>query len=51
MYIGATLKGRNMLPMWSIFFPLIVAPFKMGFSQHNTDTNILWMSVHLLLIV
>ena len=24
--IGDTLKGKNMLPMGSIFFPLIVAP-------------------------
>ena len=27
--IGATFKGKNMLPMGSIHFPLIVAPFKM----------------------
>ena len=26
--IGATFKGKNILPMGSIFFPLIVAPFK-----------------------
>ena len=26
--IGATFKERNMLPMWSIFFPLIVTHFE-----------------------
>ena len=31
--IWATLKGNNMLPIESIFFPLIVAPFKMWLSQ------------------
>ena len=48
-----------MLPFGSIFFPLTVAPFKIGFSQRdyppkifiNIDTNILWMSVYLLHIV
>ena len=29
--IGATFKVKNMLPMGSIFFPLIVAHFKMWF--------------------
>ena len=29
--IGATFKGKNMLPMGSIFFPLIVAPVKTWF--------------------
>ena len=28
---GATFKGKNMLPNWTIFFPLIVAPFKTWF--------------------
>ena len=31
LYIGATFKGKNMLPKGSIFFPLIVASFKNGF--------------------
>ena len=31
IFIGATLKGKDMLPMGSIFFPLIVAPFQMLF--------------------
>ena len=26
---GASIKGKNMLPMGSIFFPLIVAPMRM----------------------
>ena len=51
-----------MLPMGSIFFPLIVAPFKCGFCYvetystiqklifEDTDTNILRVHVHLLLI-
>ena len=25
---GATIKGKNMLPIWSIFFPLEVAPMR-----------------------
>ena len=29
LLIGTTLKGKNMLPMGSIFLPLKVAPFKM----------------------
>ena len=52
-----------MLPIGSIFFPLIVAPFKSGFFYVETystfqklvfdytDTNILRVRVHLLLIV
>ena len=32
--IGATFKGKNMLPMGSIFFTLIVAPFKTLLSLH-----------------
>ena len=30
--VGATIKGKNMLPLGSIFFPLLVAPFKMWFT-------------------
>ena len=59
--IGATLYGKNMLPMGSILIPLIVAPFKLwlfhkktGSPVQNwfidTDTNLLKMYVHLLLI-
>ena len=46
--IGATLKGKNMLPMGSIFFPLIVVPFKTCFYAEkyyyslDTDTNTLY---------
>ena len=29
--VGGTFKGKNMFPMWSIFFPLIEVPFKMLF--------------------
>ena len=32
IYIGATLKGKNMLPKENIFFPLIVTPFIIGLS-------------------
>ena len=32
---GATLKGKNMLPIGSIFLTLIVALFKVWFSQHG----------------
>ena len=51
--LGATLTGKNMLPIGSIFFPLIVAPFKTCFLYleiyltfqklvyDHTDTNIL----------
>ena len=61
--IGATFKGKNMLPMRSIFFPLIVTPFKTWFLYgetystiskvdfDNTDTNILRVYVYLMLIV
>ena len=31
IFKGATFKGKNMLPIGSIFFPLIVAHFKTGF--------------------
>ena len=52
-----------MVPMRSIFFALIVAPFKTWFLHHetlsnvqnlifdDTDTNLLSVCVHLLLIV
>ena len=57
--IGATFKGKNMLPMGSIFFLLIVAPFMTWLPQH---CNLIYLSknvyqhtkcvfVHLLLIV
>ena len=38
--IGATLKGKNMLPMGSIFFPLIVAPFKTFFLYDETYSTV-----------
>ena len=34
--IGATLKGKIMLPMGTIFFPLTVAPFMMWFLYIET---------------
>ena len=38
--IGATFKGKNMPPpMGSIFFSLIVAPFKTGFRYVETYSN------------
>ena len=39
--IGATLKGKNKLPMWSIFFPLIVASF---YSLHAGQLFMLLLS-------
>ena len=35
--IGASLKGKNTLPMGSVFFPLIVAPFKTSFFNMETE--------------
>ena len=49
-----------MLPIGSIFFPLIIAPFKMWLSVYtvqkipfdDADTNILWcVSIYCLIIV
>ena len=39
--IGATLNGKNVLPMGSKFFPFIVVPFKTEFSQRG---NMLYRS-------
>ena len=52
---GATIKGKNMLPMGSIFFPLIRGFLYAGTHYtiqklifDDTDTNILRVYVHLL---
>ena len=39
IFIGATLKGKNTLPLENIFFPLVVTPFKIGLSRRG---NILY---------
>ena len=60
--IGTTSKGKNKLPIGSLFFPLKVANFKMCFIYVEAyftvqkkgvfmDINILRVCVHLLLIV
>ena len=62
--IWDTLKGKNMLPMGSMFFPLIVSLLRYTVFLYvetnstvqklvfdDTETNILKMCVHLLIIV
>ena len=36
----ATLKGKNRLPVGSIFFPLTVAPFQNGILNVETDSTV-----------
>ena len=38
--IGATLEGKNMLPMGSILFPFIVAPLRCGLLYIETYSTI-----------
>ena len=39
MLIETILKVKNMLPMWSIFFPLKVAPLRCGFLDVETHST------------
>ena len=41
--LSVTLKGKNMLPFGSIFFPLTVAPFKTGFSQRDSPPKLFYL--------
>ena len=44
---GGTLKGKNMLPLGSIFFPLRVAPFlKRGFFLDMEFDSTLLIQLH-----